>query len=116
MQIYVRERKVEEENKKLTSPAEISQSEPAPDPKEEMENGRLRIALNLSVIGLILSVFAGLGVFFGVAGAITGAVNRRENENASRYAIGIGIAATALSVIFAVLFAVAAALSVINKG
>jgi len=72
-----------------------------------------RICLNLSVIGLIVSVFAGLGIFFSLAGLILGCVRRKDDALVSRYAIVMGIIGIVLSVIFAALevYAIAVALA-----
>ena len=64
---------------------------------------KLRTALNLSVIGLILSVFGGLGIFFSVAGLIMGINLAKHDKVGSRYAITLGVIGAVLSVLFCIL-------------
>ena len=108
MRIDVKENKIEE-TKNVPENADAKEIPPVPD---ERIAARLRTAMNFSVLGLILSVFAGVGLFFGVAGVIIGVKYRGEGETASRYAVGIGIAAAVLSLVFGALFAAALVLTV----
>jgi len=62
---------------------------------------KTRTAVNLSVIGLILSVFGGLGVFFSVAGIVCGMLRKNEDATSSSFAILLGTVGTVLGVLFA---------------
>ncbi len=74
--------------------------------EQENENRKQRTGLNLSLIGLILSVFAGLGIFFSIAGIAVGACRYKRDNVACKYAIGLGIAGVIMSVIFGVLLTI----------
>lgn len=63
----------------------------------------MRLALNLSLVGLILSVFCGLGIFFGVAGLVLGALWGGNRYQATSMAIKLGITAIVLSAAFGLL-------------
>ena len=100
--------RVDVEENKIVAEGSAKENEPAARSAEEEKNAsRLRTAVNFSVIGLILSVFAGAGIVFAVTGIVFGAKCRLEGETASRYAIGLGVAAAVLSFVFGALFAVA---------
>ena len=108
MQLHVKEKKLKTPAENGTeNTASVKMPAEKPDHTQKEANRKLRIAMNFSVIGLILSVFAGSGLFFGMAGFITALINRRKGEAVYAYAVGIGIAATVLSLVFASLFAVA---------
>ncbi len=76
---------------------------PAQKPKEPPTAKKMRLALNLSLVGLILSVFCGLGIFFGVAGLVLGALWGGTRYQATSMAIKLGITAIVLSAAFGLL-------------
>lgn len=85
---------------------EVKLQDERPTPKTDAAGAPVRkrsVALNLSLVGLILSVFAGLGIFFSIAGTAAGACSKRDESSARTSAIAIGIGGIILSAIFIVL-------------
>lgn len=62
-----------------------------------------RRALNLSIIGLILSVFCGIGLVFSIIGTVLSAVYKKDDALSCKYSMAMGISGIVLSVAFIVL-------------
>lgn len=72
-------------------------------------NSKLKPALILSRIGLILSVI-GVGVIFSLFGLFLGLANKKIDARASRYAVAMGLCGIVLSILFATMITVCAIL------
>ena len=78
-------------------------------------NTGVRKALNLSLVGLILSIFCGVGLVFSIIGTVLGATHSKYDKTASKYSVGMGIAGIILSSIFIVLTVVVIVVLVLNS-
>ena len=70
---------------------------------EEKIVKRRERCVKLSIIGLITSVLAGIGIIFSVMGIVDGIIIRKRDARLSRSAITLGVVGCILSVLFAVL-------------
>ncbi|MBR2968273.1 MAG: hypothetical protein IKC36_00350 [Clostridia bacterium] len=70
---------------------------------EEKIVKRRERCVKLSIIGLITSVLAGIGIIFSVMGIVDGIIIRKRDALLSRSAITLGVVGCILSVLFAVL-------------
>ncbi|MDY2851863.1 MAG: hypothetical protein SOV55_07070 [Candidatus Borkfalkiaceae bacterium] len=78
-------------------------------------NTGVRKALNLSLVGLILSIFCGVGLVFSIIGTVLGATHSKYDKTASKYSVGMGIAGIILSSIFIVLTVAVIVVLVLNS-
>lgn len=84
------------------------------NPTLKNNNSTVRRGLNFSLIGLILSVFCGLGLVFSIIGTVFGSKSAKYDKTAARYSIGMGIAGIVLSSLFIILTIVVIAFLLIN--
>ena len=89
------------ENRLKTEEKSIVESPKNDACQESGGDKKSRTAVNLSVIGLILSVFGGVGIFFSVAGVICGMLKKDIDPLSSRFAILLGSLGAVLALIFA---------------
>ena len=99
-----------EENKSFGAPTNGGSDMP----DTAAENKKRPLAVKLSVAGLILSVFGGMGIFFALAGLIMGLSGRKKDAAQYNSAVFVGAGGMILSVIFGAL-ALVMVLLLLNK-